>query len=107
MEGRVPVKTLPLYLHKAESHHVAALKTAKRALDLDVLLQPMEARPGQFGRVLAFREEPTWLCEYLTVTGPEMAEDAILWALGRKEMPTETYAEILTRWMGAEVKEIA
>lgn len=101
------MKTLPLYLHRAETHHIAALKAAKQSLDLEVLLQPMEARPGQFGRVLAFREEPTWPCECLTVTGPEMAEDAILWALGRKEMPTESYAAILSRWMGAEVKEIA
>lgn len=51
--------------------------------------------------------EPRRLARGLLVTGPEMCGDAILWALERKAMPYVTYAMKLSRWFGAEVKEVA
>lgn len=100
-------ETKPLYLYGAKPHHLAAVKAAKEGLGLDVLLQPTLAMPGQYGRVLAFGEHPGWVCESLLVTGPEMAVDAIKWALGMIEMSHDDYAAKLSRWMGAEVRGVS
>jgi hypothetical protein len=98
---------LPLYLHQAEDRHLAALKAAKETLDLDVLVRPVTAQNGQYGRVLCFGgEHPTWLCESVLVTGPEMCGDTILWALGRKWIPFDDDNMKLSRWMRGELKEI-
>jgi hypothetical protein len=99
--------TCPIYLHQAEDRHLAALKAAKEALDLDVLVKPIVARPGQYSdRVLAFGDHPDWACHSLLVTGPEMASDAILWALKRINLPDDSVVDKLSRWFGAEVKEV-
>lgn len=99
-------EAIPLYLHNAQERHLAALKAEKQALGLDVLLRPVEARPGQFGRVLAFGEHPGWIVDSVLVSHPSLARDALLWAIGRKELPFDGAASKLSRWMGAEVREV-
>lgn len=98
-------ETLPLYLWAAKPHHIEALKAAKASLDLDVLLKPVVAQPGQYGRVLAFGEHPGWFCDSLLVQ-QDAVGDAILWSLGRITMIHDRGVDKLSRWVGAEVKEI-
>lgn len=96
----------PIYLYNALPHHLEALKAAKASLDLDYLVQPFTAAPGQGGRVLAFREHPPFICDSLLVENPAMTVDALLWALEKKALPHDGYADKLIRWMGKEVKEV-
>lgn len=99
--------TLPLYLHGAKPHHIAALKAAKQSLDLGVQFQVVEAQPGQGGRVLAFGEHPPFISESLLVASAEMAPDALRWAAGADVPGVETYEMKLSRWMSSDVREIA
>lgn len=99
-------ETVPLYLHGARPHHIAVLKAAKQALDLGVQFQVVEAQPGQGGRVLAFGEHPSWLCNSLLVESPKMVADALRWAAEQVVLEFDGYQEKLSRWMDAEVREV-
>jgi len=77
---------------------------------------PVVATPGAGLRVLAFREEPNFLCDYRVVLDPQdtsemgryLLDDALHWVLAasRPAVDGKGYADVLTRWMGAEVREV-
>lgn len=95
----------PVYIYGATDRHKEKLRAAKQDLGLDFQCQFVLARPEQGGRVLAF-EEPPFLCDRLnpTLTTPH---SALQWALGMLDLPeARGYAEVLSEWLGAEVKEV-
>lgn len=99
-------KIRPLYLYRAEPHHIAALRVAKALIDVPFLVQPLEAVNGVDGRVLAFGEHPGFMCESFLVASPDDVLVALQWALGLVELDADGCAEKLSRWMGGKVVEV-
>lgn len=103
--------TVPLYLYQAEDRHLAALKSAKEALGLDVLVRPVTAQPGQGGRMLCFAgEHPGFVSSSALVQSKDEVPAAIIWAIDwpGATAPKSHLSESgwLSRAMGREVREI-
>lgn len=100
---------LPVYPHKPTGETLELLKRAKKRLNLDVLVIPVDAVPGSPGRILALKESPSWLCDHALVKNPteESLAAALEWVLTGKEDPrATTVIKKLTEIFGDGVKEI-
>lgn len=61
------VRPLPIYPHKPTGQVLDMLKQAKDRLNLDYMIQPVEAVPGSPGRILCIGEKLPWLQDHAVV----------------------------------------
>ncbi len=95
----------PIYLYGATDRQKEILRDAKIKLELKFQCQFVEALPEQGGRVLAF-QEPPFICNQLNPLDVT-PEDAVLWAAGVVDLDAALdYAGVLSKWLGAEVREV-
>lgn len=96
---------LDLPIHPFPSPALPAIKVAKSQLDLP-LVKPRQARYGD-ACVIA-TELPDFLCE-VALIGNDMegTKAALEWAVGGKDdYRAKGYADLLSAWIGGEVKEL-
>lgn len=85
------------------------IRVAKQALGLPFLVQFGKAVAGGSERVLAIGGEPDFLCDYAQIPNTYSAglKPALEWVLSNKEdSRAMSMADVLTKWMGAEVREV-
>ena len=84
------------------------LKRAKQATGYDELVLPCVAVPGSPGPILAVGMEPDWVVEYALL--PNLDDEARITAaltavlINRDDPRLGTAEQLLTKWMGVEVK---
>ena len=109
MASTSTIKPLPVYPSAPTGDDLRLFREAKAKLDVDVLIQPVEAVPGSPGRVIALRKRPTFICEYAFVPEPneKSIEAALDWALSDKfDSRATTVVQQLEDIFGKGVTEI-
>ena len=101
---------LPVYPHKPTGTDLEFLKEAKKALNVDILITPVDAVPGSPGRILALREPLPWLADHALVKNPtlESVTAALSYCMGLNDDPrATTVIKVLREAFGEETREIA
>lgn len=101
---------LPVYPHKPTGADLELIKQAKRALNVDILITPVDAVPGSPGRILALRDGVPWLADHALVRNPtvESITSALGYCLGLNDDPrATTVIKVLKEVFGEETREIA
>lgn len=103
------VRPLPIAFGRPPSESDwEALRAAKRASGVDVLVQFVKAVPGGTGRVVAIDTKPPYVTDYwrVSIDSPELPE-AIAWSLGREANPRAvTASDMLSDMLGCWVTEL-
>lgn len=85
------------------------LSAAKKAIGYTDLIQPCQALQGSPGTILVIGSaRPDWLCNFYACNDIT-DEDELQWALEgalNEDQRMETFEELLSGWMGAEVKYV-
>lgn len=110
-EQNEPLRPLPiLWGQEPTDADWAAVRAAKAATGYKGLVVPRQAVYGSPGVILAVGELPSWLCRFVYVDNTNDAEkltEALNVVLNDPEDPSVgTEADLLSRWMGVEVKEV-
>ena len=87
----------------------ARLSAAKTAIGYEDLIKPAQALPGSPGTLLCIGgARPSWLQNYYAcddITDSDELEWALDGALNEDER-IEQFAELLSQWMGVDVKQV-
>lgn len=104
------MKLLPiLWSEPPTADDWSRLSAARKGLGYTEMIQPVEALQGSPGTLLVIgSSSPDWLQNYYRCL--DITDEAELeWALGgalREDERMESYGELLSTWMGIEIRQV-
>lgn len=81
--------------------HLGIIKEAKRSIDTDVRMRPIEAARGPNGRVLALQVHPPFACDHVLAETPAQIAPCLRTILLNEPKATVyRYQDQIAQWLG-------